>query len=415
MNRPSLLRNTIALLLSGGGLALLVFLLSLLIGRFLQPDGLGAYAVVFSWIVPIGLLVEMGLAPMIAQRVAIDRRDGNNCLQGATRFILPAGLIAAALVMVAAPLLSRDDAVVAALRMAAPLVLIGPMQAMVAAVLRGQGRGSVLRLVNLSVLGGQLLTTIAILTRLGDLFDIVLVAVGAGALRLLITSILYQSRYREGSGTNSIAITPLVQKGLPLALIALIAGSQTRVSVILLGWFAGPAEAGLYSAAGRFLEIAHLAPNAFFGAFLPAVPLLTPRGGDPGRLFTIATGVVFVYALIFGALLWWGAAPILAATYGAAFAPAGSGVLRIIAISLIPFLLRAARMLYWYTVGNEWWVNRVNVGIFAAHLIVGVFLIRAMGARGAALALLIVEGAACLLLLWGGPGVGKRRLSAKRA
>ncbi len=413
MSRPSLIRNTLSILLSGSGPAILVLLLSILVGRFLHPAGLGVYAIVFSWILPIGLLVEMGLAPIVAQRVALDRRDGDNCLRAALRFVLPAGVLAATVVVGGAPFLSRDDAVVAALRMAAPLIVLGPMQAMIAAVLRGQGRGSSLRWLNGSVLGGQLLVGIAILTRQGDIHDMILVSVAAGALRLIVSWILYQARYREGTGSNSIAVLPLARKGLPLAVIVLLAGSQTRVSMILLDWFAGPSEAGLFSAASRFIEIAHLAPNAFFGAFLPAIPLLTPRGGDSAGLFRIATGTVFFYALMACALLWWGAVPILTVTYGAAFVPEGGAVLRLTALSLIPFLLRAARMLYWYSAGNEWWVNRVNIGIFVLHLIVGTMLIRMMGARGAALSMVVVECAAFLVLLWGGPGGGRRKISAE--
>ena len=88
--KDRLSRNTLALLISNGGSALLSFGLSVLIGRLLVEDalglerrvdpaligrvlgqeGLGVYAAALAWVFPLSLLAEMGIGTLITRDIA---------------------------------------------------------------------------------------------------------------------------------------------------------------------------------------------------------------------------------------------------------------------------------------------------------------------------------------------------------
>src|SRR5438477_12267695 len=63
-------RNTLILLISNVGSAVLSFVLSVLIGRALGQDGLGVYSTALAWITPLSLVAEFGLGTLMTRDIA---------------------------------------------------------------------------------------------------------------------------------------------------------------------------------------------------------------------------------------------------------------------------------------------------------------------------------------------------------
>src|SRR5262245_51523528 len=104
--------NTLTLLVSNGGSALLSFVLSVLIGRALGQDGLGVYATALAWVFPLSLLADFGLSTLITRDVAQNLDSAADILRETTfaRIVLGGGLML--ILALTAPFLSSDTQVI---------------------------------------------------------------------------------------------------------------------------------------------------------------------------------------------------------------------------------------------------------------------------------------------------------------
>ncbi|MBN8621087.1 MAG: oligosaccharide flippase family protein, partial [Anaerolineae bacterium] len=63
-------RNTLILLVSNIGSALLLFALSAIIGRAYGKEGLGVYSTAMAWVFPLSLIAEFGLNTLLTREIA---------------------------------------------------------------------------------------------------------------------------------------------------------------------------------------------------------------------------------------------------------------------------------------------------------------------------------------------------------
>ena len=139
-------------------------------------------------------------------------------------------------------------------------------------------------------------------------------------------------------------------------------------------------------------------PNALFGALFPALAALSSDAQALNRLFRrVLLGLGGYGAMIgLGTLL---VSPLLISlTYGPDFADSGT-ILPLLAWTLLPGLLKSGRILYCYAQGRERFVNQVIALSLIVQLGLSLWLISQYGAAGAALALILTETIA-LVLLW---------------
>jgi O-antigen/teichoic acid export membrane protein len=388
-----------------GGLAL-AFCISILIGRLLGPAGLGRYAAVLAWILPLSVLVEGGIGTLMTQGGAKEPSMLQGYVDAAARFHLLAGGGAILLIWALATTLARDATIAAGLRLAAPLVLFGPLFGILTALFRATRRTWPIPWLNLGMLSIQLALTAVVLLRGGGVIAAIAVNVASSAARLLAAWNIYRLRYHLPSSAPAVAVGPLVRKGLPIALAAFLTGLQVRLGVVFLERLSNPAEIGLFSASIRFIEVARLIPNAFLGAILPALGTIALQPARVMRLLSHAMNLLLGFGLLVALLFTWGAPHLLGITYGPAFA-SGATTLQIASWSLVPFLLRSVRTLHSLAAGQHARVRNVNGIALLLQLAAGVWLIPSHGAVGAAAAILIAESAAFFLLWGGGPSTRK--------
>ncbi len=422
--------STFALLVSNVGSAGLSFVLAALIGRTVGTSGLGVYATALAWVFPVSLVADFGLGTLITREVAKAPETARNYLEGtaAVRLWLGGGLT---LVMVlGAPLLSGDPAVVRGLQISAPLVAILPFFGAFTAIFRARQAMWPIAWLNLGMLAAQVALTALVFLVGGDVLAALAVNTATSAGQLLAAWWVYRrwfvtpppdplpvhedgekqnSTQRRKDARNATKLSSisasrrfeLLRQAWPFALAAILAALQTRVSVILLERLADSASVGYYGAAARFVEAGRMIPNALFGALFPMLAALAADSRALHRLFARVMIGLAAYAVIlvigFGLL----AAPIIALTFGQDFAAAV--IVSLVAMgALLPGLLRAGRTLYWYALGREQLVNRVTGLALLVQVSLSLWLIPAHGALGAALVNVVVESAALALLYWPG-------------
>lgn len=404
-------RNTFTLLVSNLGGAPLSFILSALIGRALGTEGLGAYAVAMAWVLPLSLVVEFGLSTLMQRDLAADLFTLHTTLESVALSRLIIGGAVMLLLIFAAPLISADPNVIIGLRITAPMVIILPLFSTFTAVYKAYGAMWPVPWLNIGMLLAQVIITMLALLAGTGLVVVLILNVATSATQLAAAYVIYRWRFSdpEAIKVDKLAtraelilalqpIRPLLRRAFPFALAALFAALQTRLSVILLEQLATTVQVGYFSAAARFVEAARMIPNAFFGALFPVLSALAAdrilmlhtfrRGMVALAALGIVTGIGFLLL----------AQPFISFTYGVEFAPA-IPVLQMLGWSLLFSNLRGARTLYLYALGQETRVNRINGIVILIQALLSLLLIPVANALGVALAHVLVEIVA-LVLLW---------------
>jgi O-antigen/teichoic acid export membrane protein len=392
-------RHTIILIISNVGGAVTGFTLSLLIGRVLGETGLGRYAVVMAWITPLVLLVNFGLSTLTIREVAQNDAAAAYVHKMALIRLCFGGSLMLVLI-VCAPLLSRDPFVVAGLRLSAPLVLVQPFFNIFTTIFRARGVMYPIPWLNIGMLFVQVIMTAVVFMAGAGIIAALIVNLVTSAGQLIAAWLIYRWRFSAPGPDVQLATWALLRRAFPFAIAGVMAALQIRLSVVLLEQMAGTAEAGYFSAANRFVEAGRMLPNAFFGALLPALATLAANPDVLERTFRramLALGAFGIVAAVVAIPL---SAAVISFTYGAGFSPSVPA-LQVLMLSLIFSLLRGGRTLYWYAVGREQMVNVANVIGIVIQIILSGWLIPQWGATGAALTVLGVE-IIVLALLWVG-------------
>jgi len=395
--RQRLTRNTVALLLSNAGGAVLSFLLSILIGRVLGSAGLGVYAAALAWIMPLSLIVEFGLGTLITREVAREPEKSHAYLRASVlqRIVLGGALVAG--LWLIAPLLSENYAIVRGIRIAAPLIVVQPFYGSFTAIFRAHQVMQPIAWLNLGMLVAQVTLTALIFAWGGDVLLALAVNTATSAGQLFAAWFIYRQRF-YAPAKERLQLIPLLRIAYPFAIAAILAAVQFRLNIILLERSTDASEVGFYAAALRFVEAGRLLPFAFFDALFPLLSSLAETPQQLERIFRQTLAALFAFGLLFGIGCWLISDWLILLAFGAEFAPAAD-VLRIAAWILLPLLLKSGRILYWYARRREAYVNMVTLLAIIVQGILALLLIPTYGAVGAALASVFTESMA-FLLLW---------------
>jgi O-antigen/teichoic acid export membrane protein len=396
-------RHTLLLLVSNLGGAGLSFALSVLIGRALGREGLGVYSVVLAWVFPLSLLADFGLSTLATREIAQTPQNAAHALQLMSAARLGIGGLAALLLMLAAPRLSQDAAVVAGLVVSAPMIVLLPFYSSFTAVFKGLGAMWPIPWLNIGMLAAQVALSLLVLAGGGGVVGLLAVNTLTSLGQVVAAWGLWRQSFapRVPVAPARFAAAELraaLHRAWPFTLAAVFAVLQMRLGYILIERFTSVDEVAYFAAASRFIEAARLLPNAFFGALFPALAALAATPDALNRAFRRGFGTLALFgmAVIVGA--WLLDEPLIQLTYGPDFTSAAV-TLRVLAVALLLSLLRGALTLMLYARHKERQVNLINGTALLFQIPLSLWLIPPTGAVGAAIALAITEGYG-LLGLW---------------
>jgi O-antigen/teichoic acid export membrane protein len=404
MPTPKLGRNTLVLLANNALTGGLAFVYSAIIGRVLGAEGLGQYVYIVAWVTPWVAFADFGLGTLITRDVARDATTNPDAIpaliHAITRAFLPLNALIWGIGLLAAALSGFNAAILTGIVLITALILLDPWFGLYTALFRAYERMMETLYLNS---GGAILQVI---------LSLIAMAAGAGVTGVIaavvITNILQLigawGLWRTSAVWRRLppnipipAAKTLIARTAPFAVSALIGALSARLNVLLLERLTGDVAVGYYGAASRFLEGGRIIPNAVFGALLPALSALMTQPILQRQTFRRAWIGLTGFGLIFAGFVTLFAEPLLRLAFGEQFTGAAA-VLIALGWAFIPSIWRSLMMLSLFSRGQESLTNWVTIGMLAIQTLIGIPMMTAYGAVGAALTLLGVEALGTLLL-----------------
>ena len=396
-------RNALILFANNAGGAALAFAIAVLIGRTLGAEGLGQYKFVIAWITPLALLADFGLGTLLTRDAARDRSAAIGLLRSANRalpWIVGAVLIAASGALLLTLLTAQvAPSIAIGILLAGSLIALDPWYGLYSAMFRAFERMTPILVVNVGGLFVQLLlTAFALRTASGFIGSIgALVIVNVAQLALIGGWWRRFARPMPAHDSAAPTTRELIRRAVPFALATLIGALGVRLNVLLIGWRVGDSAVGLYSAASSLFEAGRLLPNALFGALFPVLSRLAAQPAELRSVFRRSAVLLTLISSGLALSLAISAPLLLHLTYRDAFVSAAP-LVQLLSVALVPSVLHGLLNVYLYSLGRENLVNRVSLIALIAQALIGGLCVAAFGAIGAALASVIVECAALVLL-----------------
>lgn len=403
--RLAVKRNTLILLVSNFATAAFGLGISILIARGLGAAALGAYSLALAWGLTFAQIADLGMNTLLTRDLARAPEKTAVYLRASLLAKTIIGALFTVALLLGASSLAPTETAARALQLGAGLILLNAWYGSFTAILRAFGRMDVILYLNGGGLALQCALTWALIARGWDVDALVFVAVLMQAAQLSGAVVVYPKiapRPRVRAKFEPLFVWRLTRAGIPFAVAGILAGVELRANIFLLGAMDSERAVGWYSAASRLVEGVRLAPNAFFGAMLPALAALSDAQGK--RLYQRAQWGLLAFgltaALGFTALASW----LVEFLYGAAFAPAAP-MLIVLGWGLIPTLGVGIVTLWLYARGQERAVNFFLLGALLLQITFAVLLIPVWSGTGAACAALLSDCA-----LW----VGMLAYAARR-
>ncbi len=402
-------RNTVILLVSNFSSAAFGLALAILIARGAGDAALGAYSLALAWSLTLAQVADLGMNTLLTRDLAREPQHTTAYLRASLLAKTIIGLILTLGLILAASALTPDAASARSIQLGAALVLVNAWYASFTAIFRAFGRMLSILILNVGGLAIQLLVTWVLVGRGANIDALIGLAVLIQALQLGGAWMMYARHerpdlpgLRDREGFGLAYVWKLTRAGLPFALAGILGSLELRANLFLLGAMDGDRAVGWYSAASRLVDGVRLAPNAFFGAMLPALAAVSSIQGQ--KIFRRAQWGLFAFGL--GVALFFSlAAPLLIETlYGHAFATA-IPTLILLGWSLIPTLGVGILTLWFYARGHERAVNFFLCGALLLHFLAALLLVPIASSVGAAGASLFSDSA-----LWCGMLVYAARL-----
>jgi O-antigen/teichoic acid export membrane protein len=396
--------NSLILLASNGGTAVLAFGFTLILARGLGQAALGQYAAVMAWILPLTMVVDFGLGTLITREVAQDPTLALAYVRVGYRLRLGIGLGVVGTVWLIAPWLSDDPVVIAGLRMAICLAVIDALFAIFTAIFRAWEVMWPILVLNLGLLGLQVMAAGLVVWQGGTILHVIAGVVLADMLQLGATWFLWRhlAQHRgvlpRQERQTRLAWWRSLSQARPFMVAGVLTALHLRGVMVLLEQFTSASALGWFAAANRLTEAFRLIPYAFYGAVFPVLARLHT---DLPRLHSLLGRVMMglgVYGVGVAIFLWLSQGWLITSIFGQAFAPAQE-IIVILGLALALHILRGALTLRYYALHQEQTVNRLLALGLMVQMGLGWMLIRQMGMAGAAWAILAGEGVLLGLLV----------------
>jgi len=360
--------------------------ITLYLARVLVPADFGIFAFVFAYLALFQTLTEYSLDTVLVRMMTQRPKDRERIFRAGLSLKLLLALVSAAVATLAAPWVSAGKTPMA-LMLPASLILVSAMGAAYRAYFRSRLD---IRSVFLLASARSLLLAIAVVCAvvsgagLGVLFASM---AAANLLAFLGVAVAARSRVRPHPSFDPELWRTLAHGLAPLLANALAMTISLRAGQVLLMSMRGPVEVGLLGAASRVVEAFTLLPEALMITIYPLMAGL--HRSDPKRLLAtaekstrylaVATGLPVLLCAVAGQA-------VMGLLFGSEFARAGD-VLSLLALTALLSATGTVMINLLVAAHREVMLSRNTIVFAVITVIASVFLIRAYGYTGAAVAM----------------------------
>jgi O-antigen/teichoic acid export membrane protein len=392
---PTLLSNTLYLLMGNGASVLITMFLSMVLAQSLMPAGYGEYNFILAIVFPSMLIAEFGFSTLIVRELSGTPHLARPLL----RRLLPLRLAISATVIVAvtglvAAFVSTHH--MSHLPFALPIILTYPLFAMVTAALRARQRMAWVSLLNVGLLIAQALWLVAERETLSIQYALLIYSATAVGQLVAAAVVFWRMTKADAPQHLNVDYAKWIARCIPFAVANILGALQIRLVLLLLGIHDYHVQMGFYAAATKFSDAARMLPMAYFDAVFPR---LSARRSDPLAVHRMRRQVIFVtlaYSLLASGFMLWLAQPLILLVFGSMYLPSAD-ILSLLALIFVPATLHAALRLEAYATGYEWVGNGISLSIMGILYTSAVFG-NANGVYNLLTTSLILETTACIVL-----------------
>lgn len=373
-----------------------------MIARGAGDAALGTYSLALAWSLTLAQFADLGMSTLLTRDLARTPEHTARYLNASLIAKTVLGSLLTVGLVLTAPALANGGAGTQALQFGAALIILSAWYTSFTAVFRAFGRMVPILLLNAGGLVVQVGVTWLLILQGAPIQALIALAVVIQAVQVAAAWVICARLIpatREKTKNDWRYALQLTRSGVPFAIAGILGSVELRANVFLLGALDGERAVGWYSAASRLNDGIRLAPNAFFGAILPALAALgAGQNQEQLRQFFRKRELALIgfggaAALALSLLAPW----LIPFLYGSNFAPA-IPVLIVLGWGLIPALVTGLLILYLYARGDEQFVNwLIGIGL-VVQVALALLLMRVYGATGAAAATLLSDCVVWFLL-----------------
>ena len=387
--------------------AVLGFLVSILLARYLGPDGFGAYAYLWSIIAILAPFTVFGLEQIGLRHLVTTPARQPAILGSALALRITGALVGVALASAAIALLGAPIGASPELGAFAALSLLFMPSEAINGVFKARERMAWIAAPRIAINCAVAAVTAAAVLVGAVLADFVAIRVGAAALAaagVLIALRLADNAWPRFKVDRAL-VRSLLREGWPLFLSSLTVVIYMRIDQVMLGSLSSAAELGYYSVAVRIAEAPFFVPMAMSAAFYAGLVHAFNTGSADAfeREIQAYYDVAVLSAWVIAGLVAVAAHFVIVPGFGEAYAPAVP-MAYILAGSIVFASIGVARSTMLTIRGWVWTPVMTTVAGALVNLLLNLLLIPAYGGIGAAIATLVSYWLAahgmCFLLPW---------------
>lgn len=368
--------------------------------RALGISDFGAYGTAAAYAVILSIVATLGMTPLLIRDIAQDPERAPRLIRAAHIVKTVANVFMLVLLVLIARLLGYDSEVVSASLVLGLGYALGAYAENLSAYYQAHERMYVWTQASaiFGLVSGLAGIAIVLATR-----DIVLFCISpalgwAAALAWLLVRAPPEVRWGESASFSEIS--RLFRSLLPFAAGFALMVVYYKVDVLMLSAWRSPEDVGVYSASYKFVDLFQALMVVASGAVYPRLSALARRRASLGASAGArSTEMLLLAAIPAAGFTYFLATPLIAFLYGPTYAEAA----RVLALLALVFPFLAVTIHGGYVLaasGRMATVAGLYAAALAANWAMNVALIPTRGAEGAAISMLVSEGALAVGFLW---------------
>lgn len=376
-----------------------MFILAIMITRLLGVDALGEFTLIFSFVLILTAVTDLGVSQMLVRRLISERGKAWSIIKSVNRFRLKYSL-ACVIALIAVMYFIPGAHLTAAFVVGIAIVIPKTLQSAYDSSIRAMQQQRLPAIIKSAVTLLQIVFVYIVLLGSPALVYVMIILLVTELLAMGAFYLTAEDLWKRESDIKSsglIPVKPFIKEALPFFGNTIFALSIPRIIMILLGYITSAASLGIYSAASRFTGGIGLVSGALYNTYYP---VMTGSKVTPAESFRL-TARLAVYALGFGVLIASALFVLSDILIGFSFKiPEAASVLKILSVTVIPILIYSVLQPYLISLHRESFIFKSYIAIFVLILPAAIMLIHFYGYFGAAYASATAELLFCCVLAY---------------
>ncbi|HAX48465.1 MAG TPA: oligosaccharide flippase family protein [Ignavibacteria bacterium] len=380
-----------------------MFVLAVMITRFMDVDALGEFTYIFAVSSILAVISELGLSQLLIRKINAERAFIFSLVRNVNIFkifISVCCVLLTSIIFYIFPGLDLNLTLIIGIAVIIPKTIQSTYDSSIRA-LQKQVMPSIIKSLNSLF---QLIFAYFILVNSGSLLSIFIMILIMETLTMIVFYIMNKVLWNR-SGilfSNPIPysysyIKPVLKESIPFFGSNFLALSIPRIIVILLGYLTNAASLGIFSAASRFANGVGLFSGALYNTFYPAMTNPDTPAREKHAIARKFTLYAFIAGLMISLAIYFLAEILIDLTFKI---PEAVPVLKLLGFSVIPILTYSVIQSYLISAHYEKYILKTYTLVWLINIVLGIFSIHHHGYIGAAISNFIIEYIMLIVLFY---------------